>query len=116
MNRQEENIANLVSQISDSNLYELVMQQVKKDFEMSGQTIDIDKFTSPENLVKEVYQKIQYLLEHSFDAYLQVLYRIDLPEHIMNFDVQNIDSIAKRTTFYIIQKEWKKVKLRQSFK
>jgi len=116
MNLQEENISNLVSQLLDADLYKLVVQQIKKDFELSGQAIDINEFTSPENLVKEIYKKIQYLLEHNFDAYLQVLYRVDLPEEVMNFGIQNTESIAQRATFYIVQKEWKKVKLRGSFK
>ena len=115
MDSQEENISLLVLQISDSNLYKQIVLQVKKDFELSGQNIDVDEFSSPDDFVKEVYKEIHDLLKYNFDVYLQLLYRVDVPEYLMNFNVQNIDSIAQKATFYILQREWEKVKFRASY-
>jgi len=115
MNEEKENIVLLVGQISDSNLYKEVILQVKKDFELIGQTIEINEFIEPADFIKEVYQQIHHLLRHSFDTYLQLLYRVDIPEKLMNFNTQNSDNIAKTTIFYILHREWEKVKLRTSF-
>jgi len=115
MNEEKENTVLLVIQISDSNLYKEVILQVKKDFELIGQTIDINEFIEPDDFIKEVYQQIHHLLRHSFDTYLQLLYRVDIPEDVMNFNTQNSDDIAKKATFYILHREWEKVKLRASF-
>ncbi len=105
----------LVQQISDANHYKQVLKQVQKDFEMCGLTIDFDKFILPDDFVKKVHQELIKLLEHNFDTYLQLLYRVDLPENAMNFNIQDVDRIAQKATFYILQREWQKVKLRASF-
>ncbi len=115
MNPQKENTSQLVLQIIDSDLYKQVILQVKKDFELSGQAIDIDEFILPDDLIKEVYNQIHQLLNYNFDAYLQLLYRIDIPEYLMNFTTQNMDTIAQKSTFHILQREWEKVKFRSGF-
>lgn len=115
MNSNNENAVDLVQRISKTNLYKKVVLQLQKDFEMCGLTIDLDEFVLPDNFVKIVHQEILKLLQHNFDAYLQLLYRVDLPEEMMNFNIQDMDSIAQKATFYILQREWQKVKLRASY-
>lgn len=105
----------LVQQISDANHYKQVLKQVQKDFEMCGLTIVLDEFVLQDDFIKIVHQEIIKLLKHNFDAYLQLLYRVDLPENTMNFNIQDVDRIAQKATFYILQREWQKVKLRASF-
>jgi len=113
---QEDNITQLVVQFSDSEFYIPLVKQVKKDFELSGHSIAIDEFMAPGDLIKEVHRQIHHLLQYNFDAYLQLLYRVDIPETLMSFTTENSDAIAQKATFYILQREWKKVKLRAKFK
>ena len=115
MNSKNENAVELIQQMSKTSLYKEVVLQLQKDFEMCGLTIDLDEFVLPGEFVKRVHQEILMLLKHSFDTYLQLLYRVDLPEEAMNFNIQDVDSIAQKATFYILQREWQKVKLRISF-
>jgi len=112
---KEENSVLLIQQISEANYYKQVLLQLQKDFEMCGIGIGIDEFVLPNDFIKRVHQEIKKLLQYNFDIYLQLLYRVDLPEEIMNFDIQNIDSVAQKATFYILQREWQKVKLRASY-
>lgn len=112
---QEETTLKLLNQILKSDFYAPFIEQVKKDFEFSGQPLAIDNNTTSNDLVKVVYHKIQYLLKYNFDTYLQLLYRVDVSENLMSFDNMNSDIIAQKATFYILQREWQKILLRKKF-
>ena len=113
---QGDNITLLLRQISDSNLYIQLIKQLKKDFGLVGEAIEIDEFIAPNDLIKEVYQKINHLLKYNFNSFLQLLYRVDLPETSINFSMKKSDTIAQEVTFLILKREWGKVKLRENFK
>jgi len=71
---------------------------------------------APVVLIKEIHRQILHLIHYNFDAYLQVLYRVDVSERSMNFSIENSDTIAQKATFQILKREWEKVNVRTKFK
>lgn len=106
----------LLSLAIDEGLYQDLMQQLKKDFELSGLSFDLKPMITTSDLLEKLQQQIKQLIHSNFDAYLQLLYRVDIPEKMMQSnDLQDSDEIARRTTFLILQREWKKVYFRKKY-
>ena len=112
---QEDNIILLLKQISDSDIYILFIKQIKKDFGLVGQAIEIDELIAPNDLIKEVYEQLHHLIKYNFYSFLQLLYRVDVSESSLNFSMKNSDKIAQEVTFSILKRELEKVKLRANF-
>ncbi len=109
------NVIALVYKISENNLYIEVIQQLQKDFGLSGLAIELNEFIMPEDLIKVVYQQIYHLLVNNFDGYLQLLYRIDVAEQKIGTQGDAIELVAQKSTYYILQREYQKVKLREKY-
>lgn len=109
------NISKLILQISNSGLYASFVQQIIKDFELIGQSVTFNESINPKDLIIELQREIHFLLTNNFDTYLQLLYRVDIPEKLMNFTNENSEYIARKATLYIVQREWQKVKFREKF-
>ena len=112
---REENSLLLIAEISGVHLYKSLVLQIKKDFEMIGQAIAISEFMPPEIVVKELQLQVHHLLQHNFNAYLQLLYRVDVPEHLIGFTGQDSRHIAERAVFFILKREYEKVQGRANF-
>ncbi len=116
MNLNGINVLEFIYKISENNLYVEVIQQLQKDFELSGLVIEFDEFIVPEDLIKVIYQQIYHLLINNFDGYLQLLYRIDVAEQkIVIQKSDTIELIAQKSTYYVLQREYQKVKLRKKY-
>lgn len=110
------NSTSLLSLIANEGLYQDLLNQITKDFELSGLTITLDQSISPADLLNELHHQILQLIHNNFDGFLQLLYRVDIPEQTMqSFELQKSDKIAKKTTFIILQHEWKKVYFRRKY-
>jgi len=106
----------LLTLVSDQGLYQDLLQQLKKDFELSGISIQLEPTISEISLLKELQFQIKQLIDTNFDAFLQLLYRVDIPEKSMQSnDIQDSDIVATKTTFIILEREWKKVYYRKKY-
>ncbi|HIP47921.1 MAG TPA: hypothetical protein EYG92_03015 [Lutibacter sp.] len=102
--------------ISKKGLSQKLMQQIKKDFELSGLTFSIEKNLTSEQFLLYLYNQIQHLVKNNFEAYLQLLYRVDVPESSMQSgEIQNTIDFSKKATFLILKREWEKVYYREFF-
>ncbi len=115
MNLNDKNVLAFVYEISENNLYVEVIQQLQKDFELSGLAIELDEFMVPEDLIIVVYQQIHHLLVNNFDGYLQLLYRIDVAEQKIITQGNTTEIIAQKSTYNVLQREYQKVKLREKY-
>lgn len=110
------NSTSLLTLIVNEGLYQDLRNQVTKDFELSGLTITLDQSILPADLLNELHYKILQLIHNNFDGFLQLLYRVDIPEQTMqSFELQKSDEIAKKATFMILEREWKKVYFRRKY-
>jgi len=106
----------LLSLAIDEGLYQELLQQLMKDFELSGLSFELKPIITASDLLEKLQQQIKQLIHYNFDAYLQLLYRVDIPEKMMQSnELQDSDEMAIRTTFLILQREWKKVYLRKKY-
>jgi hypothetical protein len=102
--------------VSENGLYPDLLSQIKKDFELSGLSISINKNISVDELLLDLYKQIRQLIEINFSGYLQLLYRVDVPENMMQSpEVQYIDEFSKKATFLILNREWEKVYYRANY-
>lgn len=115
MNLNDKNVLAFVYEISKNNLYVEVLQQLQKDFELSGLAFELEEFIVPKDLIKVIYQQIYYLLATNFDGYLQLLYRIDVAEQKSVTQGDTIELIAQKSTYYILRREYQKVRLRKKY-
>ena len=112
MDRIDSNTGLLVQQIYNSKLYSQVILQIQKDFYLCGETLALEESILPDVLVQKIYQKIYFLLQHNFNAYLQLLYRIDIAEDKIATRNETIAVIAQKASYYILQREYQKINLR----
>lgn len=110
------NSSQLLTIIKDASLYENLINQLIKDFELSGFALKIDKTSSPQDLLKELQHQIYQLMLHNFEGFLQLLYRVDVSEHAMQSDkTQDIDEMTQKATYVILKREWQKVYFKNQF-
>ncbi len=103
------------STVDDKRYVELI-NQVRKDFELTGLSIDINTTTTPEILVNELANELYHLIQYRFDVFMQLLYRVDVAEQIMRSDkVETSEVLAQKATYELLKREWQKVELRMKY-
>lgn len=108
----------LVAFSSKQKMYNLLLNQLEKDFNYAGVELKIRKNCAPSNLVKMLQHEIKKLILNDFTGYLNLLYRIDVSEiDIKKTDGSNIEVLSQQVCFLILKREWQKVWIRSgSFK
>jgi len=102
--------------VSEKGLFQNLLIQLKKDFELSGLLILFDNIQSTDQLLIVLYKHIHNLIQINFEGYLQLLYRVDVPEsNLQTENIQNIEDFAKKATFLILKREWEKVYYRNLY-
>jgi hypothetical protein len=102
--------------VYNKGLFQDLVKQLKKDFELSGLLISSENTQSTDQLLFLLYQYIYNLIQVNFEKYLQLLYRVDVPENKMQADnIQDIEDFAKKATFLILKREWEKVYYRELY-
>ncbi len=110
------NSSTLLSLVTNEGLFTDLLNQLQKDFELSGLSFEYTNSITTPTLIEKLQKKIARLVQTNFDAYLQLLYRIDIPEKMMHSDeMQDSVELAKKSTFVILQREWEKVYFRKKF-
>lgn len=106
----------LVVLISQKGLFQDLLEQIRKDFELSGLSISIENEMKASELPKLLYSRIHQLILHNFNGYLQLLYRVDVPESSLQINnIVNTEDFAKKATLLLLKREWEKVYYRNRF-
>ncbi len=106
----------LVRIAQESALYQDLVLQLKKDFEMSGLDFNFQLASDRVDLLTFLQTEISYLMTQNFDAYLQLLYRIDVSETYMQVDaLQEANIVVQKAVFALLHKEWQKVYYRKLY-
>lgn len=110
------NSESLVTLVFEAGLYKNLINQLIKDFELAGLTIELNEAIHPEKLVHILSKRIEQILEQHFDLYVQLLYRVDVPEQAMQSNlIQDTREMAQKASFAILQREWQKVYFKNQF-
>jgi len=110
---QNKEAIQLIDQIkSEQLLHELIMQ-LNKDADLTGLDVHFPISSTPENLLKELYQVLLNLMTQDFQSYLNFLYRIDLSEKGLRSNPEtDPKQIAAVVTLLVLKREWQKVSFR----
>ena len=101
---------NLLAEAEQENLYQKLIAQLNKDFNLANESIDIPENTLPENLKQLLHEKIYRLIQYKFAEYLNLLYIIDVSEsEIKKLDGSDISALSSQVAFMILKREWQKV-------
>ena len=107
---------NLLAEAEQENLYQKLIAQLNKDFNLANESIDIPENTLPENLKQLLHEKIYRLIQYKFAEYLNLLYIIDVSEsEIKKLDGSDISALSSQVAFIILKREWQKVWFRNNF-
>lgn len=106
----ENNSLALLNQVSSVNLLPELIAQLNKDADLSGVELNLQSHMNPGQVVQELSEFIAELLQNDFKAYLNFLYRVDLPERTMRVsEGQKMEEIIQESTLKILKREWQKV-------
>ena len=106
----------LLSEAEKNSLYDKLLVQVNKDFNLANEAIDFPASTSPAELKLQLHEKIYRLIQYKFAEYLNLLYIIDVAEkEIKQLDGSDLIALSEQVTFLILKREWQKVWFRNKF-
>lgn len=106
----------LLSQAESESLYQKLMEQINKDFNLANEPVDFPKSTTPHELKIQLHEKIYRLIQYKFAEYLNLLYIIDVPEdQVKKLDGSDILQLSEQVSFLILRREWMKVWFRNRY-
>nr|WP_315172482.1 hypothetical protein [uncultured Flavobacterium sp.] len=111
------NTDHLLSEAEEENLYQKLVTQINKDFNLANEGIDFPMSIAPEELKIQLQEKIHRLIQYKFAEYLNLLYIIDVPENeIKQLDGSDIIELSAQVSFLILKREWQKVWFRNYYR
>jgi hypothetical protein len=97
-------------------LYGLLVAQLQKDYSRAGLEIELAKEMPPEILKQVVQKSISQLFRQHFDAYLHLMYIIDVSERELALLQQMPEaSLPEELTFLLLKREFQKVSLKSRY-
>ncbi len=110
MSLEVQNTHHLLDLAISETLYEALINQLNKDFTLSNIEECISESVTPSELKKQLFGIVEGLIHDEFDRFLNLLYRIDLPEHQIKKKItQTPVAYIEQVTFLILKREWQKV-------
>ncbi len=106
----------LLNEAERENLYQQLLEQINKDFNLANEPVDFPKSTTSNELKIQLHEKIYRLIQYRFGEYLNLLYIIDVSEkQIKELDGSDLLMLAENVSFLILKREWQKVWFRNRF-
>lgn len=106
----------LLSEAESENLYQKLIEQINKDFNLANEAIDFPQSTTIHELKIQLHEKIYRLIQYRYAELLNLLYIIDVPEENMKqLDGSDTVELAEQISFLILKREWMKVWFRNKY-
>lgn len=91
-------------------LYERLVEQLLKDFNLANISIDFSLDVEITDLKATLHEKVYYLILERFMDYLNLLYVVDVPERAFKeISAMDVVEVAEQVSFLILKREWQKV-------
>ncbi|MGB5819533.1 MAG: hypothetical protein WBG90_08610 [Saonia sp.] len=104
------NSLELLESAHAQNLYDPLIAQLLKDFNLANVPIDFSLDVEPSDLKATLQEKIYFLILEKFTDYLNLLYVIDVPEKAFKeISALDVVEVAEQVSFLIFKREWEKV-------
>ncbi|PHR73582.1 MAG: hypothetical protein COA67_02305 [Lutibacter sp.] len=112
MSKLEETSFQFLSEIPENHLYIKLIEQLNKDFQMTGIDKEFSLDTTPKLLIIQLQGSIHKLISSNYSEYLNLMYRIDVSENqLKKIDVSDFEQVV----YLILKREWQKVWIRSKF-
>lgn len=106
----------LLSEAEKDNLYQKLIEQLNKDFNLANESIDVPQNAAPNELKLQLHEKIYRLIQYKFAEYLNLLYIIDVSEsEIKKLNGDDLVELSEQVAFLILKREWQKVWFRNNY-
>lgn len=103
----------VVTEASQSNLYQKLIQQLNKDLLFANIDLNFDNEILPTSLKLLLHETVYKLIQEKFSDYLNLLYIIDVSEEkTRQLDSSDMVKLSEQVTFLILKREWQKVYFR----
>jgi len=110
------NSLELLNAIAIENLYERLIEQLNKDFLLANVALSFDITNSPGQLKKRLFEVLLNLITNQYDDYLNLLYRIDVPEsELVKLKNDDLTTSIEEITYLVLKREYQKVWFKQNF-
>nr|WP_321221595.1 hypothetical protein [uncultured Psychroserpens sp.] len=104
------NFDDLISNVTDLNLYSKLVKQINKDFLLANIDLDFDEAILPSSLKFMLHEIVYKLIQEKFVEYLNLLYIVDVSEEkVKQLDGSDTLKLSEQVTFLILLREWQKV-------
>jgi len=106
----EQNSLELLQKVDTENLYQNLIMQLNKDFQLSNLNESFNLSVSPVQLKESLSKILENLITYHYDDYLNFLYRVDVPEkELLQVKSDKLDTVIEHLTFLILKREYQKV-------
>lgn len=103
-------ILQLIDQVEKEDLLKKLVQQINKDASLVGVDFCLSENSTPKNIVLNLQKLLIELISNNFSDYVNLLYRIDIPEkEIVKLQGLEISVLSEKIAILILRKEWQKV-------
>lgn len=110
------NTEELLNSIAIENLTVQLIVQLNKDFQLANVAGSFDLNASPTQLKKELFAILLHLINNHYDDYLNLLYRIDVPEsELAKLKNDNLTTSIEEISYLVLKREYQKVWFKQHF-
>ena len=103
----------LEDKLSNERLFELMVQQLNKDFQLAVDSSIEFTSTTPSELVEEVYARLVKITSTSVSKFSSLLYRVDVSEvEVDAIKGVSFEEYLQQLTFLILKRIFQKVYFR----
>lgn len=106
----------LLNKVEVQNLYVQLIQQLNKDFQLANIDEYFEETIPPTDIHNTLSKILLKLINNQYDDYLNLLYRIDVPEvELLKVRSENLEESVRQVAFLLLKREAQKVWLRKNY-
>ena len=99
-----------LQEVENKELLKKLILQIQKDAHLVGVEFELNKESSSLELVNYLQNFLSDLIQNDFTTYVNLLYRVDVPEkQILILQDMEISILVKKIAILLLKKEWQKV-------
>ena len=106
----EQNSLELLQKVEVERLYQNLIKQLNKDFQLSNLSEHFELSITPVQLKETLSKILVRLITNHYDDYLNFLYRVDVPENdLLTIKSNELPKIVEQISFLVLKREYQKV-------
>jgi hypothetical protein len=111
-----QNSTDLLVNVTESELYSKLIEQLNKDFSLANFNFHLSENSTPLALKEALKKAVKNLILTDFNTYNALLYIVDVSEEsIKKIESSDVDVYSEHIVFLILKRIWKKVWFRAKY-